>query len=438
MPLGDQTTPKNPYFQERTPAMPRINLTERAVARLKAPDPSGKPVIHWDAKLHGFGVLCSGITNSKSFIAQRELGKTGRDRRVTIARVGGRFARDDGTIREATVENTRDYAEDILAKLKQGMDPKAGRRGALTLQAALDNYLAARKDLRPASVRVYRKVVPLYLKDWLDNPLRNITRDMVEQRHAEVHDEVVARRKIKGPHTGNAAANLAFRVLRMLWNFVAERDATMPTNPVRLRKSWYPEERRTGMVPPEDMPKFYRAVLSLPNAIQRDYIMLLLFTGMRKTEAASLIWDDVDLPRKVLRVRATQTKAGRKLDLPMSDFLHDLFVKRRSLGRDRFVFPANSRSGHIESAGLDAVGRDCGVRVTPHDLRRTFMTAAESCDISVLALKALVNHAAGGDVTAGYVQMSTERLRSAAQKVCDEIKRLCEIEPLPDGVSRLA
>jgi hypothetical protein len=37
--------------------------------------------------------------------------------------------------------------------------------------------------------------------------------------------------------------------------------------------------------------------------------------------------------------------------------------------------------------------------------------------MSVYALKALVNHSLGGDVTAGYVQHSVERLRVPAQRV---------------------
>jgi hypothetical protein len=43
----------------------------------------------------------------------------------------------------------------------------------------------------------------------------------------------------------------------------------------------------------------------------------------------------------------------------------------------------------------------------------------ESTEMSVYALKALVNHSLGGDVTTGYVQHSTERLRVPAQRVAD-------------------
>jgi hypothetical protein len=47
--------------------------------------------------------------------------------------------------------------------------------------------------------------------------------------------------------------------------------------------------------------------------------------------------------------------------------------------------------------------------------------------MSPLALKALVNHAIGGDVTAGYVQMTTERLRRPVQAVCDKLIELCRV-----------
>ena len=64
--------------------MPRLKLTEKSIARLPAPDPSGKQVPYWDQDLKGFGVLVSGKTNGKSFIVQRDL-PDGRTRRITIA-----------------------------------------------------------------------------------------------------------------------------------------------------------------------------------------------------------------------------------------------------------------------------------------------------------------------------------------------------------------
>jgi hypothetical protein len=67
--------------------MAAVKLTKAAVERIEAPDPSGKQVIHWDAELRGFGVLASGTTTAKSYIAQRRL-PDGRTRRVTVGAVG--------------------------------------------------------------------------------------------------------------------------------------------------------------------------------------------------------------------------------------------------------------------------------------------------------------------------------------------------------------
>ncbi|MCU1340545.1 MAG: integrase family protein, partial [Bryobacterales bacterium] len=66
------------------------------------------------------------------------------------------------------------------------------------------------------------------------------------------------------------------------------------------------------------------------------------------------------------------------------------------------------------------------------DLRRTFLTIAESLDFSPLAYKALVIHAAPRDVTSGYITIDVERLRDPAQRIADRMRQLCNI-PKPEG-----
>ena len=206
----------------------------------------------------------------------------------------------------------------------------------------------------------------------------------------------------------------------------------------RLHKQWYPVPVRVSSVKTDQLAAFHRAVTGLPNPVQRDYL-LLLFTGMRSGETAALRWDDVDFTLGVIRLPATRTKAKRKLDLPMTDIVRELLDDRRSIGRDAsgFVFPANSESGHIEEPKhpLKLVAKATGIVVTPHDLRRTYVTIAESTDISFLALKALINHSLGSDVTSDYAQITVERLREPAQRVADRIKALCAVPPAPTAVN---
>lgn len=391
--------------------MPRLKLTARTVARLMAPDPSGRQQLHWDTELRGFGVLCSGTTGAKTYVVQREV--NGRTRRVTVAAVN-----------VLDLDKARERAQIVLADFFRGIDPKAARRSAMTLRDALGYYLQGRKALREKTRRDYQGVEK-YLGSWLDRRLQDITSEEVEKRHREIAKAISA----EGRYSGEAAANATMRTFRAIYNFAAEH-TTLPPNPVRhLKRQWFKVEARDRYVTAGQLPKFYAAILELQSPIARDYLLLLLFTGLRRNEAASLTWQDVDLHEKVIRIPAFRTKPGRKLDLPMTDLVFDLFTERCRLGRDQYVFPSNSKSGYIAEPKfpLQQVALVCGVQVSAHDLRRTYITVAESADISPLALKALVNHALGGSVTEGYVQMTAERLREPAQKVADKMKRLCGI-----------
>src|SRR5262249_36526198 len=153
-------------------------------------------------------------------------------------------------------------------------------------------------------------------------------------------------------------------------------------------------------------------------------LLLLQHTGMRKREAVSLTWSDVDLVRRIITVPAERTKSRRALVLPMTTFVRDLLVRRRTLGDAKFVFPANSASGHVEAmdGSLAIIAKATGIQISAHDLRRGFCTIASSC-VSYADLRQLINHAAG-DVTAGYIVHDIERLRASAEQVCSELKRL--------------
>jgi integrase len=389
--------------------MSKLRLNEKAIARMATPDPSGRDALYWDTELKGFGVRCSGSTNSKMYVVQRDLAG-GKTRRVNI-----------GPTNTLSLGKARERAADILDALRRGIDPK--RRGTvLSLRSALEDYLAARKDLAKASVRMYRQVERT-LEPWLDLPLAQISGDMVEARH----------RSLAAIGNRTSTANFTMRTFGILWNFAAERHPDLPTNPVkRLRRQWYAEPRRVRHVSAEQMPEFYKAVCAPDNAVATDYILLMLFTGLRRNEAASLRWADVDLIERVIRLPAASTKAKRKLDLPMSDVVRDLLVARRALGNAHYVFPGKGPSRHIGSTQkqFTAIAKATGIVVSAHDLRRTYATVAASCEISPYALKGILNHALGSDVTAGYVILPIEVLRLAVQKVADKLKLLSGVAPI--------
>ena len=66
--------------------MPKLHLTEKIIARMPAPDPSSKQTLHWDTTIKGLAVICSGVSNNKTYICQRDL-PNGKTRRLTVGAV---------------------------------------------------------------------------------------------------------------------------------------------------------------------------------------------------------------------------------------------------------------------------------------------------------------------------------------------------------------
>ncbi|MEO0463155.1 MAG: site-specific integrase [Pseudomonadota bacterium] len=147
--------------------------------------------------------------------------------------------------------------------------------------------------------------------------------------------------------------------------------------------------------------KWWKAVLA-EEPVARDFLLMALFTGMRKSEIARLRWEHVDLEGKTLVV--PDTKSGDPLQLPLSEFLGGLLAERREsdpLGE--WVFSGRGTGNHlVETKRMHhRVSEASGITLTFHDLRRTFITIAKSLDIPHYALKRLLNHRADSDVTGG-------------------------------------
>lgn len=82
-----------------------------------------------------------------------------------------------------------------------------------------------------------------------------------------------------------------------------------------------------------------------------------------------------------------------------------------------WVFPGRNprKPLHQTKNAINRVIEASGVHSSLHDLRRTFITIAESLDVPPYAIKRLVNHKMSNDVTAGYIVSDIERLRHPAQ-----------------------
>jgi len=385
--------------------MPRISqkFIDRKVRR-----PMTGQVIYRDDELVGFGLRVT--RGSMSYIVECRV--NGVNKRITIG-PHGRF--DSNTAREE--------AGRLLAAMTLGRDPKEeDAKKKLSLAQVLDEYLACR-TLRPNSIRSFTGVIKRCLGDWLDLPIASITKDMVELRHRELT------RPTRMGTSGKAQANVAMERLAILINFAMTKyeidgQPIMQKNPVdRLSeiRAWHYLPRRQNVIPDHKLPAWYEAVKSLRDTKVRDYLLLLLFTGLRRTEAASLKWTDIDFAGRVLTVRAEIAKNHHEHRLPLTDFLVALLAQRKSrTGDSDFVFPGREGKHMVDSDHvISGVAEKCNCAFTVHDLRRTFLTTAEMLDVPHYVLRKLANHVSRKDVTGGYIVVNVERMRIYMTKISE-------------------
>lgn len=395
-----------------------VKLTKESIAALPSPE-TGRAVYHV-AKIPGMQVRVTGA-GVKTFCVVRKV--AGRVLRVTL----GRYP-------DLTPEQAKKAALSALSSLASGVNPTDTKRTdkakVITLAEVLTDYLTARKTLKPRTVKdihaAFREVCP----EWLDKPLVKITAGKVEKQHRE-H---AARSK--------ARANVAMRYLRALFNFAAAKykdsdgEPIIKHNPVKILsevRAWHRVDRRKTLIKAHELGGWVNAVLDLPEG-HRDYFMVLLLTGLRRNEAMGLTWADVDLTGRTLTIR--DPKNHNDHTLPLSDYLLDLFTRRKSCALSEFVFTdeGGRRVSNLRYA-QDRIEKASGVKFTPHDLRRTFATIAESIDIPAYALKRLLNHADGADVTAGYLVVTPERLRDPMQRITDYVLKSAGLKPTADVIS---
>lgn len=391
--------------------MPQLHLTKASLEAL-TPPATGQE-FYRDTGKGSVSGLAVRITagGTKSFVLEMLVAR--RVRRMTLGRCS-----------DLTVAEARAIAQARRADIAKGIDPMEEKKRSAAGAVALGGVYQAYLGNRALSARTrgdYDRAITIAFADWKDKPLVRIERSMIAARFIKLRDE-----------HGPAWANLCMRMLRAVFNFAIAQYADgsgsspFPSNPVKIlseTRSWARVDRRHTLIQRHQLTDWYAAVISLPNSIVRDYLLLLLFTGLRRREASKLRWSDIDFAGRTLTVSIT--KNGRPHTLPLSGYLFDLLVERRQQTAGEFVFPGLGKSGILESPKRSQrqVVEKSGVAFSLHDLRRTFITVAESLDIPTYALKRLLNHADGSDVTGGYIVMDIERLRAPMQKIGDYLVR---------------
>ena len=367
------------------------NFTKQFLQSLKAPS-SGRLYVA-DTREKGLSVYVTSNGIITFFVRKRI---HGRDERVVI----GRYP-------EITVEQARTQALAIKAQVAQGKDPiedKRRMRADITFFEMFQEFMERYSKKQKRSWQYDEREVNKFLSHWFKRKSSTITKQEIQLLHERIRDE-----------NGLYQANRILERISSIFNRAIEW-GWQGENPAQgIRK--FREKSRDRFLQPDELPRFFSALEEEENTTARDYIMLSLLTGARKSNVLAMRWEDIFFERAEWRI--PETKNGDSLTLPLSQNAVEILERRRQDTHSQWVFPADaSKSGHFSDPkrAWQRVLTRAGIKdLRIHDLRRSLGSWQASTGASGFVIGKSLGHKSQ-QATQIYARLNLDPVRDSIEK----------------------
>lgn len=370
-----------------------VKLTKAAIAALPQAAPGKREVY----KLESDGAIITGLelrvsSTHKTFSILRRK-KNGSPERFTI----GRFP-------EITPEQVKDMVGQIAVTLRKGESVRATGKNETTLGDLFDDFL---QNKRTRNGRLTEKTKQNYKSDF-----SRYFGKLAKKKLSEVKDTTLAKIHSTAGKTAPYGANRGLALISSLYTYARERKLFTGQNPAFGIKK-FPEDSRDRFLQSDELPRFFQALAEEQNETIRDYVLLSLLTGARRSNVLAMQWKDVNLDRGEWRIPIT--KNGTPQTVTLSPEAIDVLMNRKPSERAQFVFPGDGKSGHLIEPKkgwkriLDRAGID-DLRI--HDLRRTLGSWQAKSGASLAIIGKSLNHK-NTSTTAIYARLDLDPVRES-------------------------
>ncbi|WP_145574601.1 tyrosine-type recombinase/integrase [Yersinia mollaretii] len=421
-------------------ALARQKLTFERLRKFELTDGKSQEFL-WDSDVTM--LACRATKGTKAFIFQSVfLSKT---LRMTI-----------GKISDWKIDDARSEARRLQTLIDTGIDPRIAkaekiaavesqqaesRRGKVMFSSAWEEYL---KELKTGiSAKTKRPYSPRYLADhirlsdrggnarkigdgltiaaplasFLDLPLSDISPVLITEW-------LTRERQTRPTVTANA-----YRVLRTFLKWVNDHklyqgiipsDITQDRNvrkmvPVSASKA-------DDCLQKEQLEGWFAEVKRLSNPVISTYLQVLLLTGARREEIASLSWSDIDFKWSSMRIK---DKVEGERTIPLTPYVSSILSKLAKFSNvdtsaDSWVFRSESKSGRIvepRKAHNRALSQANLPHISLHGLRRSFGTLAEWVEVPTGIVAQIMGHKPSALAEKHYRRRPLDLLRKWHEKI---------------------
>jgi len=378
----------------------KITFTKKKLESLPLPSGQSREE-YYDDQVHNLMVRVSS-SGMLTFYVRRKV--DGISRRILI----GRFP-------DLSIDQARKKAGDILhAIANKTVDFSSGAPDieprVYTVMELFDLYMESYAKDRCTRYNDMRKDFHRYINDWKNRNHTSITSIDVQNRLNHVRDK-----------NGLSAANHLLILMRaaMNWNL---KNGTISSNPWAGVKQ-YKVQARERFLRPDEMIAFFDA-LKKQDELIRDYVLISLYTGARRSNVLAMRWDQIDLDLAVWRIPLTKNKESQFI--PLTSSAVELLRRRHDGKKGPWVFPGRDGEHHLVEPKRpwcklleDAKIKDLRI----HDLRRTLASYMAMDNQSLQIIGKALGHKSVAS-TQIYSRLMNDPVRKAMESAQEQIKML--------------
>lgn len=392
--------------------MAEINFTKAAIESLPLPLKGWQ--YHRDLKTPGLAVGI-GSTGIRTFVLYKRI--NGTPERIKL----GRFP-------DMSIEQARKKAMELNGQIATGKNPaeaKREKRAEMTLQDLFDLYIAryaiphGRKTIpamrdtfdvyigkldAPRKKHGRERIKPAGAVDWSRKQISSITHKDVNRLHHDL-----------GTKTGKTIANRVIELLRAIYNRCKKMKLIDLPNPAEGVEP-FKETTRDRFLQSDEIPRFF-AALEQESEQNKDFFLLSLLTGARKSNVLSMRWQDIDLGQMKWRVPGEYSKNGQPMIIPLTSVAMEILKRREQSATSDHVFPGSGIKGHITSpkrAWERIVRRAELQNIRPHDLRRSLGSWMVNTGASLAIIGGALGHQ-DSKSTKVYARLATDPVKDAME-----------------------
>ncbi len=383
----------------------KLTFTNESILALSNTTPR-RFLVH-DTECRGFCVDLS-PAGTKTFYFYGRVG--GQPRKIRI-----------GKYPELAVECAREMARGIRQDIADGVaDPKPRRPEGLTLTEAFADYMLLYSREHKRTWKRDEDVFAKYLGRLANVPLGRVTRAQVSELVSDLVKGKVRTQRGKG---SKSTAHKARSLLSSIFTF-SMRQGWCDSNPVELtfRPSYQKRERYLTHA---EVARFLAALNELPNETTKDFILVLLLTGARRGNVASMEKSELTLTpgAEFWVIPTSKFKGKRPHVIPLVTRAVEI-LRRRAAETDRFIFPGRGKSGHLAwpQASIELLRKAAGIEdVRLHDLRRTVGAWQNAAGVPLRVIQETLGHSDISVTASIYTPTEKSAVRHALQEYSEKL-----------------